>query len=98
MKYGAFSPITCVRSLPNPSHFMVGNGLPSYVQDNSVVVPVRPEPLFTLICLGAATCENKNIYMKIYSIPTFTYIQIPRNGAYNNSRPKTLIVYKLSIK
>ena len=54
--------------MPNPSHFMVGNGLPSYVQDNSVVVPVRPDPLFTLICLGAATCENKNIYMKIYSI------------------------------
>ena len=46
--------LTWLRSLPNPSHLIVGNGLPSYVHESSVVVPVFPEPFVTLICFGAA--------------------------------------------
>ena len=46
--------LTWVKSPPKANHLIFGSGLPSKVQESSVVVPVRPDPLVTVTCLGAA--------------------------------------------
>ena len=58
--------LTWVRSPPKANHLIFGNGLPSKVQESSVVVPVRPEPLVTATCLGAAAKNKKKDDRKLF--------------------------------
>ncbi len=41
-------------SLPKPNHLIVGTGRPVYVQDNSAVPPISPEPFMVPIAFGSA--------------------------------------------
>ena len=71
--------LTCVRSPPKANHLIFGNGLPSKVQESSVVVPVRPEPLVTATCLGAAA-KNKKRWQKTFIVEHGTHFGLEESS------------------